>query len=112
MARGDGGCGVHKHHLKEEQGEDADIIDPDRQEEPCSHDAEVLANKWITLRCQIGAHTRATPARYPRTSGQNHDPEAQHTDGVNHHVHEHGVGRVLAAEAGLHHGETRLHEHD
>ena len=44
-AGGDGGGGVHKHHLKEKQGEDADIIDPGtgQKEAFVAQDAEVFA---------------------------------------------------------------------
>ena len=69
-----------------------------------------MANSCVSGGVPPSVATRADAAHL---QGEAADPVAEHADRVDHEVHGHGVGGVLGAgEAGLHHREAGLHEHD
>ena len=119
LGQGTGGNGcrrVHEDHLEEKQGEDRDIIDGAGKEETLAakesellseeRDGDFMVEPGITAQSADGAQSA-------EHEGKPADVESEHAQGIDHQVHGHGMSRILGpGKARLHHGESRLHEHD
>jgi hypothetical protein len=108
--------GVHEHHLEEEEGEDAHVVDVAAEEEALgAEEVEGLPEERHRVLAGEGSRSseRGHRPHSAHLEGEAADPVPEHADGIDHVVHRERVGGVLRArEARLHHRETRLHEHD
>lgn len=95
----------------------------DQEESAAAEQAPVLSAEGEIEHVAQGADVIQADGRRPAGAagdsvdsaaheGESAGEEAGHAEGVDHHVHAHGVGRVFgAAHAGFDQGEAALHEH-
>ena len=107
---------VHEHHLEQEQREHADVVGVAAQEESFQAEQPERMRQQVDGQLVVerrGAAERADRADAAHLQRVAANPEAEQADRVDHEVHAHRVRGVLrAGEAGLHHREPGLHEHD
>ena len=114
---GNGGGGVHEHHLKQEESENRSVVGHARKKEALRPEQpEILTEKSngrFTVEKSRSAGKTGHAADAAHLEGKSTDPVAEHAYAIDHEIHGHGVARISCArETRFGHGEPRLHEHD